>query len=278
MDEGYIAAALKLGQLYVEGNGVQRDIEKATACFKFVSEAGDGEGEHQLGVLQFHGIGTDVDLGAAYFHFQTGAEMGNKNCKAHIGWMTVAGLGVPFANVVEGMKLLHSVEDSPEALNYLGFCAMEGIGQRCNVQLAFEYFTKAAQKDHLEGLLNLGYMHLQGRGTPQSTWDAAKCFTQAAERGNPLAQIHLGMMYRDGVGVKTSIPEAKAWFERASQQEHPLGKYCLAELMLHYENTDWLDIVDLFIAASEKGNTRGRIMESIYIDTLARVFDGYMQD
>lgn len=67
-------------------------------------------------------------------------------------------------------------------------------------------------------------------------------------------------------------------FEKASRQEFPLGKYCLAELQLHYDNTDWLDIVDLFIAAAEKGNTRGRIMESIYIDTLARVFDGYMKD
>jgi hypothetical protein len=49
-------------------------------------------------------------------------------------------------------------------------------------------------------------------------------------------------------------------------------------MMLHYDNTDWLDIVDLFIAAAEKGNTRGLIMESIYIDTLARVFDGYLKD
>lgn len=127
-------------------------------------------------------------------------------------------------------------------------------------------------------------------GTSQSTWEAAKYFTQAAERGHPLAQVHLGMMYRDGVGIKKSLVDAKRWqiltlhtlilprFEKASKQNSPLGKYCLGELMLHYENTDWLDIVDLFIAAAEKGNARGRIMESIYIDTLARVFDGYMKE
>lgn len=54
--------------------------------------------------------------------------MGNKNCQAHIGWMTAIGQGVPSANVIEGMKLLKEVEnESPEALSYLGFCAMEGI-------------------------------------------------------------------------------------------------------------------------------------------------------
>lgn len=70
-----------------------------------------------------------MDEGAAYAHFKKGWDMGNKDCQAHIGWMTTIGQGVPAANIIEGMKLLKEAEEegSAEAFNYLGFCALEGI-------------------------------------------------------------------------------------------------------------------------------------------------------
>lgn len=187
VQSGYTVAALHLGRVYRDGLGVERDLDKAMKYFRMLSEDGDAEGEHQLGLIHFHGlgmsdtfsstsspqtlslpqhaltcitfnfflrsssprgglvaaevkitaifdtdgkIGTDVDYGAAYAHFKKGWDMGNKNCQAHVSWMTTIGQGVPSANVIEGMKLLKEVEEeSAEAMAYLGFCAMEGISK-----------------------------------------------------------------------------------------------------------------------------------------------------
>jgi len=155
---------------------------------------------------------------------------------------------------------------------------MYRTGGRIDYQAGREYFYKAVQKGSVEAMVYLGFLYLQGKGVEQSTWEAAKYFTQAAEQGHPIAQVHVGLMHRDGVGMRKSPTDAKTWFERASKQGNALGKYSLGEMMLHYENTDWLDIVDLFIAAADKGNSRGLITEDIYIDTLSRVFDGYLKD
>lgn len=37
-----------------------------------------------------------------------------------------------------------------------------------------------------------------------------------------------------------------------------------------------LDIVDLYQHAAQLGNVRGIMYDSIYIDSLARIFDGYV--
>jgi len=193
--------------------------------------------------------------------------------------MTITGQGVPTANIIEGMKLLKEVENSsPEALLYLGFCALEGVGQRINDDEAFKYYTKAAGQGHPEGIMNLAYLHLLGRGTKKNMYEASNGFKMAADYGNPVAQVHAGMMARDGVGGPKNPQEAKNWFERASGSGHPLGKYALADLMLKSSNTDWMEITDLFIAASSTGNVRGLVTESIYIDTLARVLSNYNSD
>lgn len=57
LNEGYYAAALKLGRLHSEGTAIERDTDKALAYFQQLSDSGDGEGEHQLGLIHFHGTG-----------------------------------------------------------------------------------------------------------------------------------------------------------------------------------------------------------------------------
>jgi len=131
---------------------------------------------------------------------------------------------------------------------------------------------------HPEAMMNLAYLHLLGRGTKKNAYEAAKYFREAADYGNPIAQVHVGMMARDGINGPKSPQEAKAWFEKAAGSGHPLGKYALADLMLKSSHTDWMEITDLFIAASSTGNVRGLVSEAIYIDTLARVLSSYNSD
>lgn len=61
VEEGHTLALVQLGRLYRAGTGVERDIDMASVYFKKASEAGDGEGEHQLGLLHLHSTGR-VDL------------------------------------------------------------------------------------------------------------------------------------------------------------------------------------------------------------------------
>jgi len=218
-----------------------------------------------------------VDHGTALFHFRNGMELGDMDCRAHFGWMTIQGQGVPQKDYKKGLDLIKEAEDqSLWALNYLGFINLEGVDEHCiDYPAALTYFSRAAEKGHLEAKVNLAYMYLQGKGMKAQTWEAAKLFTVTAERGHSIAQVHLGMMYRDGVGVKPNLKVSKSWFEKAAKQKDALGSYALGKMMLDNKGSDWLDIVDLFQHAAQQGNVRGIMYDSIYIDTLARIFDGY---
>lgn len=74
--------------------------------------------------------GLPIDLSAAVHHFRDGIDMGNHDCKAHFAWMTLQGQGVPEKDLIKGMTMLKEAEaaGSLEALCYLGFISMEGVG------------------------------------------------------------------------------------------------------------------------------------------------------
>jgi len=277
-EAGIIEATLEIGKLYRDGLGTQQNLENAVKYFKKVIDLGISAGEAELGIIYYFGLGGEtVDHGNAVYHFRNGMELGDMNCRAHFGWMTIQGQGVPEKDYKGGLALIKEAEpQSLWALNYLGFINLEGIGVNpIDYEKAFQYFAKASDLGHLEAKVNLAFMHLQGKGTKNSVWEAAKLFTQAAERGHSIAQVHLGMMYRDGVGVKANPVVAKQWFEKSAKQKDALGSYSLAKMMMDNSTADWLDIVDLYQHAAQQGNVRGIMYDSIYIDSLARIFDGY---
>jgi len=278
---GFGEATLEVGKMYRDGLGTQQNIDCAIRFFQKAIDDGLSAGSAELGLIYYHGLGGEqVDLGNAVYHFRNGIEVGDMDCTAHFGWMTIQGQGVPEKNYSEGLQMIQDAEiglKSLWALNYLGFINLEGVEEhRIDYDTAFKYFTKASDLGHLEAKVNLAFMHLQGKGTKPSVWEAAKLFTVAAERGHSIAQVHLGMMYRDGVAVKPNITTAKQWFERAAAQKDALGSYCLGKLLMDTPTSDWLDIVDLYQHAAQQGNVRGIMYDSIYIDSLARIFDGYV--
>jgi len=257
---------------------VKKDTDMAVEHLIQAVDKGVGAAQAFLGTMYYHGLGgLPVDHSAAVHHFREGIEMGDNDCKAHFAWMVLQGQGVPEKDLIKGLKMLKEAEPvSLDALCYTGLLYNHGIGYPGNYETAFDYFTRGSNQGHLESKVNLAFMHLHGKGTGKSVWDAAKLFTQAAERGHSLAQCHLGMMYRDGVGVKVNPQVAKSWFEKAAGQGDALGNYCLAKMQLdNPESTDWLDVVDLFSKACQQGNVRGAFNDGIYVDSLARVFDGY---
>jgi hypothetical protein len=145
----------------------------------------------------------DIDYGAAYSYFKKGWDAGNKNCQAHIGWMTTIGQGVPSTNVIEGMKLLKSAEEeSAEAQNYLGFCALEGISMfpisfiRNNVRpkiepvISLRLFFQGRAKRARRGFIKFGLyvstrkghfpIHLGGRQIFHTSGRARESFGSSA--------------------------------------------------------------------------------------------------
>jgi len=67
-----------VGQVYLKGEGVPKDQEKALQWFRKAAEAGNMEGQRNLGHLFAQGQGTPVDAVEAYQWLSVAAKQGDK--------------------------------------------------------------------------------------------------------------------------------------------------------------------------------------------------------
>jgi ribosomal protein L7/L12 len=96
------------------------------------------------------------------------------------------------------VMLLQKAADagSLDAMYDLGDCYLDGEGVNENKKLAIEWYTKAAELNHLKSQAALGALYmLGGEGLNQNYVLAEKFLTISAEKDFPKAQLFLSMLY-----------------------------------------------------------------------------------
>jgi TPR repeat protein len=93
-----------------------------------------------------------------------------------------------------------------------------------DLNLAFKWYSSAAQKGHISATAALGHMYQQGLGVGKNVPEALKWYLKAAEQGDSHAAYELGMMYNFGHGVLIDYVEAYAWFLAAGREDFGRAK------------------------------------------------------
>lgn len=78
---------------FIEGDGVQQDLQEAYRLIKDAAEKGNRYGELWLGICYHDGIGVEKDLTKAFRWFQSSAEKGNILAMYMVGCSYEAGTG-----------------------------------------------------------------------------------------------------------------------------------------------------------------------------------------
>lgn len=139
-----------------------------------------------------------------------------------------------------------------EAQFELGLCYYYGEYVSQDYSLAIEWWTKAANQNHIKAQTNLGIYYINtkqynmavpwlnkaaaagnikaqrelaechcfGLGVPKNTTNAIKWWTKAAEQGDAPSQFNLGIAYIKGDDIEQNIELAKFWLQKAAQQGH----------------------------------------------------------
>ena len=144
---------------------------------------------------------------------------------------------------------------NPAAEYEIGVRYSEGRGVRANLELAAQWFERAAKQGLAPALYRLGSLYEKGQGvkkdleqgppalsaspptratprpctilrcsTPRAstasptTTRAAQWFRKAAARGVADSQYNLGILYARGIGVEQNLAESYKWFALAAQQ------------------------------------------------------------
>lgn len=165
-NNGELKECANLGVMYVQGQGVSQDFQKATELFNMACNGGISKGCYNLGVMYVNGNGIPVDQFKAVKLFE-------KAC---------------------------DINDSAGCLN-LGFMHEKGQGTKQNYVSSAIFYQKACELGNTGGCNNLGFMYENGLGVNKDNSKAVDLYTTSCNASDSVGCINLGIMYENGQGI-----------------------------------------------------------------------------
>ncbi len=243
----YPLAQLRLGQCYIEGRGVARDVERGYTIVKRIAELGVPAGQVSLGHCYAMGLGVPQDLNAAREWYRKGA------IQDYVPGQIALADFLKASPIVSARQ-----EDTPSywwekaaregdanAQYELGVFLFER-GSISRYQ-AVEWFKKAAEQGHPRAFFYYGWQLLFGQGILKNEGEGLTNLTRAYELNVTHATYVLGCYYYSRYYSNTDTAVLKQFtvssgdidkfaehmqmmlqlFRKAADQNHPLAMYML---------------------------------------------------
>nr|WP_256203126.1 tetratricopeptide repeat protein [Pseudomonas sp. ML96] len=173
---GELEAQVMLGQLLLQGQGIERDTKLALTWFRLAAQRGSAMADNMLGRCLEHGWGGPSDLAEAARHYQRAAQSG-------LDW----GL-YNLANLVS-----------------------TGRGLTCDPEAAFTLYQRAAALGHAKSMNLLGRCYEDGLGVTRDSAAALLWYRRSAEAGDFRGQFSLAGV----LAALGQIAEAEHWLRLA---------------------------------------------------------------
>lgn len=230
--------SLELYRQYRDGEGVEKNLDKAKEFLFKSADQGSPDAMHFIGDnYNEGGDGFPTDLRLARKWFEAGAQKGSSPCFKHLGNMYLKGLGGD-TNTEKGLEYYRKAceSGSTEALVDLGEFYEEGIYVKKNLIKARELYQSAADKGDSWSQNRVAIMIERGEDGSKPDREAAfPYFIKAAKQGLASAQYNVGNALEHGFGVKKDIVAARDWYKAAAKQGNPHANNNLANM--YFEGT-----------------------------------------
>lgn len=189
-------AEYRIGMMYLNGLGVDKDIKKALSWLNKATLNGNDSAAYKLAVLYDEGVEITQDTEKARVYYTLSAELGN-----------------------------------PYAEFKLGTLALEDA----NVQQAVEHFEKACKKNISHAWYKLGQIYSLEHLNMVDNDKAYYCYSKALEQyindytkaPDNFTAYRIGNMYLHGQGTEINISQAVAWFTKSAELNNPDAAYQL---------------------------------------------------
>jgi len=196
-ERGNATALNNLGVHYLQGDGVEKDVDRAIELYRKAGEKGSLQAQSNLANLYWYGR-KEVP----------------RNPSLAVFWAKKA-----------------AAQDSEDVLFILARAHETGDGAAENMETAVQWYEKAAAAGQASGLNNLAYFYLKGEVVGQNAEKAIDLYKKASELGNSLASNNLGIIYRNGSEVPKNLQLSAQYFEKAVEQKHPGAEESLAKVL-----------------------------------------------
>ena len=198
-------AQYALGKKYRDGQGVERNIQKAVELFTLAAKQGNSFAAFALGKMYLSDDpALSRNVAAALKWITNAAEHGNQFAQYYLGKLLLKGTDDISQDTNSALRwLLASVEQGNVHAEYaLAMAYLKGESVPKDSLKAMELLKRASSREHHFAQYQLGKLLLQGEDVPKDVVAAVHWLTASAMHGNQYAQYALGKLYLLGKGVE----------------------------------------------------------------------------
>jgi TPR repeat protein len=169
--------------------------QRAIADMKQIAYAGDVTAQVRLGVIYLTGDGVPKDDVEAVKWLRKAAEQDSALAERYLAEMYFKGRGVPADNT-EAAKWLRMAAEQGDAQSEHNLAVLytQGEGVPRNVKEAFNWMRKAADQNLAAGQQGLGVLYENGDGAPADPFEAARWYQKAVDQNYAPAMNSLALL------------------------------------------------------------------------------------
>lgn len=238
----------KLGDFYRDGIGAAQAYEDAARLYQAASDRGNAAAMIALSELYYEGKGVEKNVEVA-IQLQ-------KKANEIYDWNLFGKMPLEIAK--EQAK-----QGDQEAMYQLGQRYLNGDGVEQNIEVASDWWLKAAMKGHIKAchdlgtyyvytkhdtenglkwlnksasenfvlsIRTLGEIYLHGLGVEVDTVKGMEYLLKAAEEHDD-TQLRLSSLYHAGVSVEKDLDKARYWFEKYLEHDSAQAHYLMGHFL-----------------------------------------------
>lgn len=217
-DQGNAKAEAKLGDMYIDGDLVKHDVNKAVEWYQRAADHGDTYAKYMLSIFYEKGLaGLPTNLEASNV-WRLRAEQARDHVKGkRLVGNRYLNYRSPMYNPEEAIKWYTLAADQGDVPSqvHLAEIYQTGFHVKKDTYAALNWLGKASMKHSAEAQYDLGVMLLSGQGGVTDPKEAFKWLHKAANHGIIPAQEIVGDLYAKGEGIARDPYEAYAWWSLA---------------------------------------------------------------
>lgn len=232
-EAGQARTQYALGKIYRDGQGVEKDVQKAVELFTLAAMQGNSFAAFALGKMYLSDDSAlSRNVAAALKWITNAAEHGNQFAQYYLGKLLLKGTDDISQDTNSALRwLLASVEQGNVHAEYaLAMAYLKGESVPKDSLKAMELLKRASSREHQFAQYQLGKLLLQGEDVPKDVVAAVHWLTASAMHGNQYAQYALGKLYLLGKGVEKDKDHAAKWFQMAANQGNEYAQFYLKHM------------------------------------------------
>ena len=195
-EDGDARAQFWVGELYIEGKGVAKNLAHARKWIEAAAQQGYTKTEHRMGEIYRFGIGVTANADTSYDWYLRAVK--KKYAPADLGISEL--VLFHFAQTEKTLQLAHEILQYPaekglaRAQYLYALLFYTGKGGANDPALARDWFTKAAEQEHAKSQISLAELMRLGHGGPVDYDGSAKWLLGAVASGDFDAWAHMGQL------------------------------------------------------------------------------------